>query len=581
MGVAAPVLAQTAEEDTARALHLLSRATFGVRPADLADVLAVGPDTWLIRQLEPAGIDDRKLADRLAPYSSLTLPIGDLYEWYLPPQQLIQQLRVRVDSTAGPGRGRDTAFTRQDLPPELRRELQQRSPQRLLGELVHTKILRSAYSERQLEEVMTDFWFNHFNVHFGKALTRYMIADYEREAIRPHVFGRFEDMLLATAKHPAMLFYLDNWTSIAPDSLRSDDVDRGRQMRRIAGLSDRQKDQLVRSGRLSREQLRRIEEAGPMLEQANRRLRDRGLNENYARELLELHTLGVDGGYTQQDVIELARVLTGWSFVPPRQPGASLPRPLANVEPGTFVFNAFGHDTHEKVVLGERVVAGGVEEGEAVIRMLARHPATAHFLATKLVERFVSDAPDPAFVDELANVYLRTDGDLREVTRALFTSDHFYTTDVRGAKVKTPFELVVSAVRVTDARVGPSRKLVETLRAMGHLPYNEPAPTGFPAVSEDWINSGAMLARMNFALDLAAGRVDGVRLDAARVDLAETKPDAALDAVLARLLPGTETEALATAIRADLERNVEAESPGAQLARAIGLALGSPEFQRR
>ena len=314
--------------------------------------------------------------------------------------------------------------------------------------------------------------------------------------------------------------------------------------------------------------------------------RPRGLNENYARELMELHTLGVDGGYTQQDVIEVARALTGWTFVPFGGRGGGAGRgagAAANVEPGEFVFNAVAHDRREKTVLGRRLPAGrGIEDGEEVIRMLAKHPSTAHFLATKLVERFVSDKPDPAFVEELAQVFLRTDGDLREVTRALFTSPRFYAAEVRGTKIKTPFELVVSALRATHSDVGASQRTMQTLRSMGHLPYSEPAPTGFPASSEDWVNSGAMLARMNFGLDLAEGRVDRTRpaLEefAPGVDARDT--NALVRGVLASVLPGTNTESLAQALVADLEKNATGAAR-ARTARAIGLAIGSPEFQRR
>jgi uncharacterized protein (DUF1800 family) len=318
--------------------------------------------------------------------------------------------------------------------------------------------------------------------------------------------------------------------------------------------------------------------------------RGRGMNENYARELMELHTLGVDGGYTQQDVIEVARALTGWTFVPVGRGGGAGQAgrgrgagPAANLEPGEFVFNPVGHDRGEKTVIGHRLPAGrGIEDGEEVIRMLARHPSTAHFLASKLVERFVSDEPDPAFVEELAQVYLRTGGDLREVTRALFTSERFYAAEVRGTKVKTPFELVVSSLRSLNVEVAAAPRVIQTLRSMGHLPYNEPAPTGFPASSEDWVNSGAMLARMNFGLELAGGQVGAMRPDLqALVPGVDQRNGAEMvNAVLAALLPGTDTNALGQAILADLEKNGAAQ-PRQRTARAMGLALGSPEFQRR
>ena len=315
-------------------------------------------------------------------------------------------------------------------------------PQQLLGELVGAKLTRAAYSERQLEEVMTDFWFNHFNVFFGDGPVRYLVADYERNAIRPHVFGKFHDLLRATARHPAMLLYLDNAMSNAR----------------------------------------------------------RGINENYARELLELHTLGVAGGYTEEDVREIARAFTGWTLNRRSRPAAE------------FQFVRALHDDDTKLVLGRQLPAGrGLEDGEDVLRMLSRHPATAHFIATKLVLRFVSDEPPADFVNELAAVFSKSDGDLRAVTRALFTSPRFYETDHYQAKVKTPFELVASALRATNAEFRMTAQLAQTLRSLGQLPYTESAPTGFPATSEEWVNSGAMLNRINFAVALANGRVNGVR----------------------------------------------------------------------
>ena len=398
--------ARDADGQLTREAHLLSRATYGARPSDLAHMRSLGIPTWLEEQLAPARIDDAALERRLEPYQALRLGPGDLARTYAPQGK-------------GPKR-----------------------PQQLLGELVGAKLTRAVYSERQLEEVMTDFWFNHFNVFFGDGAVRYLVADYERNAIRPHVFGRFHDLLRATARHPAMLLYLDNAMSNAR----------------------------------------------------------RGINENYARELLELHTLGVDGGYTEGDVGEIARAFTGWTLDPRSRPAAE------------FRFVRALHDHDEKVVLGRRLPRGrGLEDGEDVLRMLAGHPATARFIATKLVQRFVNDEAPPEFVEELAGVFLKTDGDLRAVTRALFTSRRFYEARHFQAKVKTPFELVASALRTTSAEFRMTPQLAQTLRSLGQLPYTESAPTGFPAASEEWVNSGAMLNRINFAVALAGGHVRGVR----------------------------------------------------------------------
>lgn len=585
-GVGAQAAPIAADVESAKTLHLLRRATWGVRPGDLDAVQTEGRDAWLERQLHPERIPDEGLQPRLASFDALGLDMPELAALFQPPNQLLRQLSaIRLDSAGMAGRP-DSTLRMQDLSPDLRRQIQARSPQALMNQLVSAKLVRSVHSERQLEEVMTDFWFNHLNVFFGKNQVRYAVEDYEREAIRPYVFGKYEDMLMASAKHPAMLFYLDNWTSVVPDSMRDMTQGQFRQLERLRTLSPAELDRLQRNGRLTpaqRNALDRMQAMGPLPAIGQR---GRGMNENYARELMELHTLGVDGGYSQQDVIEVARALTGWTFVPFGRGGGAGPAGRgagANVEPGEFVFNPIGHDRGEKTVVGKRLPAGrGIEDGEEVIRMLARHPSTANFLATKLVERFVSDEPDPAFVQEIAQVYLRTGGDLREVTRALFTSDRFYAADVQGTKVKTPFELVVSALRALNVEVEPAPRMIQTLRSMGHLPYNEPAPTGFPASSEDWVNSGAMLARMNFALELAEGRVGQMRpnLQALVPGVDQRNGEAVVNGVLASVLPGTDTEALGKAILADLEKNAGAQ-PRARTARAIGLALGSPDFQRR
>ncbi|MGH7575179.1 MAG: DUF1800 domain-containing protein [Longimicrobiales bacterium] len=517
---------------------MLRRATYGVRAEDLAAILAMGGrDAWLDRQLHPARIQDDAVAERLEAFPTVSMSMDALLLEYAP---LPRAARARADSMAA-------ATT----PPEAQRAAERerrRGRVRILPDLIGARLMRAVHSERQLEEVMTEFWFNHFNVFFAKGSTRYFLADYERSAIRPYVFGKFEKMLLATAQHPAMLDYLDNATSVVPDSMRP------------AGKRPRR--------------------------------RQRGLNENYARELLELHTLGVDGGYTQRDVVELARALTGWTFSRPNlremqmmaapQTTSSTDAAPENV---AFVFRPATHDPGEKVVLGETLPAGrGIEDGVEVIRMLARHPSTAQHIATKLVERFVNDEPDPEFVEELADVFLETDGDLRQVTRALFTSERFYDSRNVGMKVKTPYELVTSALRVTRAEIAAPRALISTLRDMGNVPYSEPAPTGYPASSEDWVNAGAMLNRMSFGLKVAGGGIRGMRVDGFALAGVERGRDALqperLGTLLDALLPGVPARELEDAIREDLVGRT-GDGPGAQLARAVGLAIGSPEFQMR
>jgi uncharacterized protein (DUF1800 family) len=527
----------SAQNDTARATNLLQRATFGARPEEVSSLLRTGAREWLDRQLHPERIDDSALAGRLASFPAASMTVAQLYGEFPPPQIARRLAGVQ------PG---DTSRAQP-------RKLPGRSPMRMAADVIGAKLQRAVYSERQLQEVMTDFWFNHFNVFFGKNLDRYLISDYERTAIRPHVFGKFEDMLVATAQHPAMLYYLDNWMSAVVDTM------------------------------------------SPAYQRMRSAKRKPGINENYARELMELHTLGVDGGYTQQDVINVARAFTGWTIQQPRlremmqasmtgEP-MSLPEDFAGP---TFVFRAGMHDRGQKVVLGQRINAGDMLDGMQVLHMLAHSPATAHHIAVKLVERFVSDDPQPALVDRIAKVFLDTDGDLREVTRALFSSREFNDPRYYRAKVKTPFEVVVSALRATHADVGQSRMLLMTLRSLGELPYQQQFPTGYPAASAEWVNSGAMLNRMNFALALASGTVDHVRIDTnsliANAPITSKTQMSASGNIVAPLLnalvPGAPTNELRETVIADL-RALDNATQEQRLARAAGLILGSPEFQRR
>jgi uncharacterized protein (DUF1800 family) len=565
-------------EDTLRALRLLGRATFGARPGDVAEVLRLGPDAWLDRQLHPARIDDSAVEARLARFPAAAMGTGELLAAFPRPDPAARagrdSLRRMREANGGgaavrPGIAADSgmamrpdgaAFAR---PPRAGGGGARRGPQAILFDLAGAKLQRAVYSDRQLQEVMTDFWFNHFNVFFGKNLDRYLVAGYERDAIRPHVFGRFRDLLGATAKHPAMLFYLDNARSMVPDSMRRYSPAQRGGMRAAGGG--------MRRGRLAGRgpgaRLPGDTAAGV------RRQRPTGLNENYARELMELHTLGVDGGYTQHDVVDVARALTGWTIDRGmgRGNGDAAPR---------FVFRPQLHDFGPKTILGRDFPAGrGQEEGEAVLDLLARSPATARHVALKLAQRFVADDPPPALVERLAQTFLRTDGDLAAVTRALFTSPELQ--DARGTKVKTPLEFVASALRATGAEVGPSRGLLQALRQLGEVPYLSSAPTGYPATSAEWTNSGAMLNRMNFALALAAGRIDGVTVDEERFRpaLRASGTQARVAALARTLMPGGGDPRLLATIAGDVDRQGQGDDPAA--ARALGLLLGSPDFQRR
>lgn len=510
-----------ADAGRGRIIHLLQRATYGVRPGDVEAALSIGRDAWLERQLQPERLDESALAVRLAAFPTSSMGPAELYEAYPPPRVL----RARFGSP-------------DSLSPSMRRELRRASPARLAADLAGAKLTRAVYAERQLEEVMVDFWFNHFNVFFGKGADRWLVADYERTAIRPNVFGRFEDLLAATASHPAMLFYLDNWRSSVPDSLNP------------------------------RARRRRL--AGPR--------RNHGLNENYARELLELHTLGVDGGYTQEDIVEVARAFTGWTITRP----SSMEDGEGAVE---FVFRAPMHDPGVKNVLGRTLPAGrGRRDGLDVLHLLATHPSTARHIATRLIQKLATDDPPPAFVDEVAGVFEATGGDLRAVTRAVLTSERFYAPELRNSKVRTPIQLVAASLRITGADVKDAPGLLQVLRALRQLPYQSEVPTGYPAASDEWVNGGAMLQRMNFALAFASGHVRGVHFDPDRVPgLPAVRPSDSLESRvgdLARaLLPGVETGDLEALIVAD-SRADPGRTAEQKLRRSAGLLLGSPEFQR-
>jgi uncharacterized protein (DUF1800 family) len=396
--------------------NLLNRMTFGPRPGDVELVQKVGIDKYLDQQLHPEKLPDQGMEERLASVPSLHMSIAEIYRNY--PRPRLKQAAIPNMAPFAVSEGEP--------------------PRRLLEELQTQKIIRAVHSERQLQEVMTDFWFNHFNIFWGKGADRWLTTDFEMNVIRPNAMGKFKDLLMATAKSPAMLFYLDNFQST---SLR-------------------------------------------------------GINENYARELMELHTMGVDGGYTQKDVQEVARAFTGWSIEGPRRTG-------------TFIFRPRVHDPGEKLVLGHRINAGGIKDGEMVIDILANHPSTARFIATKLVTRFVNDNPPESLVSRVAGVYRNTDGDIREMLRTIFTSSEFYSSEAMRSKTKSPFELVVSAIRTLNGTTDGSRALAQMIARMGQPLYQYQPPTGFPDRASEWMSNGSIVERLNFAVALTANRIPG------------------------------------------------------------------------
>jgi uncharacterized protein (DUF1800 family) len=345
-------------------------------------------------------------------------------------------------------------------------------------DLSEGKLLRAVYSNRQLDEVLADFWFNHFNIYLDKGADRYLVTEYERDVIRPHVLGKFKELLEATAKSPAMLFYLDNWQSVGPDAPQA----RGKQG------------------------------APGKLGAAGKRAA-RGLNENYGRELLELHTLGVDGGYTQADVTEAARCFTGWTILQPQRGGE-------------FAFNKRVHDEGEKTVLGVRIPAGGgMNDGEKVLDIVAHHPSTARFISKKLAMRFVADEPPAALVDRMAETFRKTDGDLRAVMKTMLESKEFFSQGAYRSKLKSPLEVVASAVRTVSGDVDYAWALANQVAQLGQPLYRKQEPTGYANSSREWLNSGGLLARMNFAVQLADNKVPGVKVDVSVAGIALGSPE--------------------------------------------------------
>ena len=519
------------------AFHALNRLAYGPRPGDVPRVAAEGVMRWIDRQLSPHGIDDHRLAERERRFQILGYDRGDLAAMYTAAERERRERKL----AAAP----DTMADKDAASPIAQRG------RRLAGEFADLAVVRAALSERQLYEIMVDFWTNHFNVYFAKGADRFLTPDYIEHTIRPRAMGRFEDLLIATAKSPAMLFYLDNWESVAPGSVPP------------AALRVRARPLFGR----------RPDLFGPMRDPARqdsvrRRALERmpkGINENYARELLELHTLGVDGGYTQQDVIDVARIFTGWSIERPQQGG-------------DFEFHDWAHDTGEKQVLGVRFQGGhDMDEGIRLLKLLANHPATMHHVSRKLCERFVNDDPPDGCVDDAVAAWKRSSGDIREVLRAIFHGPDFWAAENVRAKVKTPFEFVVSAARAVDAQPDTSPRLAQVVARLGEPLYLHVAPDGYPEREAAWVNSGALLDRMNAAVALAAGKLQGVTVVLDSI-VAVGDAEQLISVVNEKILGGTMSENTKQVLRRQL---ADIPDPTQARALAVGLAIGGPEFQKQ
>ncbi len=518
-------------------LHVLNRLGFGARPGDVEKVKAVGLKNYIERQLDSLSIPDSIAESKVRSLEVFNMSTAEVFAKYPNPGALLRMLDGN--------RNNNQAANNEEMTDQQRRERQQklreyyerydlRPAGQLVPQITANRVLRAVYSERQLQEVMVDFWQNHFNVYAGKAAVRWYIPSYERDVIRKNALGNFKDLVIGTAQHPAMLFYLDNFENVSPNANTNQ---RG-------GGNNRQLQQVLRNGNLTpqmRERLKqrtgatdaeidaRIREMrnNPNQQMPQQQQRQRGLNENYARELMELHTLGVDGGYTQQDIIEVAKAFTGWTIADPRgyrsvaaneikgkenrqlnrlQRIAGVPD---DIESGEFYFNPRLHESGTKNVLGQKINEGGIKDGLKVIDLLVSQPATARFIAKKLAVKFVNDNPDEQLVGRVAKAFQDSKGDIKTTLRALFNDKEFFAPENYRAKIKTPFELAISAVRTIGGETNGGPAFVAMLNKLGEVPYGYQAPTGYPDTAEDWVNTGALLERLNFSVALASNRIPG------------------------------------------------------------------------
>jgi len=508
------------------ALHALNRLAYGPRPGDVPRVAAEGVMRWIDHQLSPDRIDDDRLAQRERRFDILRYDRGDLAALYTAAQRERRERKLAAGQTA---QDSDSVGAQHAAPlPRLPDPMMLRN-RRLASEFADLAVVRATLSERQLYEVMVDFWTNHFNVYAAKGADRFLAPDYIEHTIRPRAMGKFEDLLIATARSPAMLFYLDNWESVAPGTSPPFPLS----ARRRGGQGVR-----------------------PV---------PKGINENYARELLELHTLGVDGGYTQHDVIDVARIFTGWSIERPQQGG-------------DFEFHDWAHDREEKLVLGVQFEGGhDMDEGIRLLKLLANHPATMHHVSRKLCQRFVNDDPPDGCVDDAVAAWQRSSGDMREVLRAIFHGPDFWAAANVRAKVKTPLEFVVSAARAVAAEPDTSPRLAQVVARLGEPLYLHVAPDGYPEREAAWVNSGALLDRMNTAVALASGKLPGVTVGLDSI-VSAGDADQLIGVVNEKILSGTMSENTKQVLRRDL---AGIGDPAQARALAVGLAIGGPEFQRQ
>jgi uncharacterized protein (DUF1800 family) len=580
------------------AAHLLSRFTFGATPGQVDAVASQGLERWFSEQLE-AKLPDDSLNKVLEKFDGLRLSNEEVINKY-PNVHLVDQLAVKSGIVI-----KDSTRTNRQVYKKILADFMAKNDLRqqkeLYRDLINQKVLKASYSHNQLQEVMTSFWFNHFNVSLSKNTCAQYVPNYERDVIRPNALGRFNDILLATAKSPAMLYYLDNSSSSAAvtpkPAMMAAATDSGASMTK-----------------------------GKVAQQ-------RGLNENYAREVMELHTLGVDGGYTQQDVTEAAKILTGWGVYPmgnyekastiaAKATAQRLEGKGGMVHDGDFLFTPKRHDNSTKTVMGKKFEPAGYDEGVQFLSMLAHHQSTARFISRKLAVRFVSDTPPQTLIDKMAKTFLSTDGDIKQVLISMVSSPEFWAPSSLRQKTKSPFELVINTVRSLQAQVVQPYQLYAWINRMGEKAYFYQAPTGFPDRGQFWINTGALLNRMNFGLAFASGRIPGVTFDLLKLNH-NHEPESAQAALVAYggiIMPGRQldktikqltpmlndpelmikvdnassktapkvNDALSTVEdatdpdkKAVAQVMVPASTPRSMMGQVVGIIVGSPEYQRR
>jgi uncharacterized protein (DUF1800 family) len=563
-------------------LHAMNRLAYGPRPGDVDQVRQMGLEKWIEQQLHPESINDADLNLRLQRYPSLEMSSKRLLEEFPHPDQNAkqqglakeqakdqyeQQLKAKQQEAES-----QIIVTGNDNLDKAQQQLAKlQGPNRIIAELSMAKVDRAVYSNRQLQAVMEDFWFNHFNVFANKGDDKWFLTAYERDTIRPHAMGKFQDLLLATAKSPAMLYYLDNYLSADPAAVARMEAEknfrRGRYQGAFAGGS------MPTPGTFPGPAT-----SGPPAANgvAAPKKPERGLNENYGREVMELHTVGVDAGYTQQDVIQMAECLTGWSIHEPRK------------DP-EFFFDEKIHGEGKKVVMGRTFNYGGEKDGEEALKMLAGHPATAHFISLELAHHFVSDNPPVSLVDRMAKSFTSSNGDIRVVLKTMIYSPEFWSKDAYRSKVKTPFELVASTSRALNAESTISLPLSQWVGRMGEPLYLCQPPTGYSDKAETWVNTGALLNRLNFALAFAGDKMGGATVDLNTMlgEEASKDPSAALVRSIQIFLDGQISQSTQETLEARLKDSqilqARLDDPVKQVNEGliVGLVLGTPEFQRR